>query len=221
MRSVSRHRSPAIRVLWIAVLISVAGGGCGYFKPARPENPSNGVVIIPDQTSPDATLSTIQAAVQAKGLQGGDAAYRACFADSTAPTTPAFHAFFAPENVSSWISGGHLLPTDWTLKNEATFYNVGPLSLVNLRPEEYQMTWDTEQPPHDDFGTNVATLHRHYSILAVGQNGDVAGIIANGYADLTLTQSSTGAWVIVIWNDRVDTDATLTWGQRRLESQSQ
>ena len=222
MRSAPGHRTHPLTALLVAVAISAAGAsGCGYFHPARPENPSNGEVIVPDQTSPDGTLSTIQAAVEAKGLKGGDAAYRACFADSTAPTTPAFHAFFAPENAASWISGGRQLPNDWTLKNEATFYNVGPLSLVNLRPEIYQMDWEPVDNDPDIFGTNVATLHRHYSIVAVGQNGDVAGTVAKGYADITLVVSSTGAWVIVLWDDKVDDDPTLTMGQKRLESQTQ
>ena len=222
MRHTPGHRSHGVTVLLLVVAFSGAlAGGCGYFKPARPENPSNGEIVNIDLNSPDETLETLRSAVEAKGQKSGDAAYRACFADSTATTTPAFHAFFAPENVNSWISGGHLLPTDWTLKNEGTFYNVGPLSLVYLRPETYQMTWDVEQPPHDDFGTNIATLHRHYSIVAIGQNGDVAGTIARGYADISLIQSTTGGWVIQLWGDRVDDDPTLTWGQRRLESQSQ
>jgi hypothetical protein len=218
VRNALRHRTLAL----VAVLISAAGiGGCGYFHPARPENPGKGIVIVPDQGSPDATLGTIKAAVEAKGLQGGDAAYRVCFADSTAPATPAFHAFFAPENQASWVSGGRALPSDWTLKNEATFYNIGTLSLVNLRPEIYQMTWEIENPPHDDFNANVAILHRHYEILAIGQSGDVAGTVAKGYADITLVPSSTGAWVIVLWQDRVDDDPALTMGQKRLESQTQ
>jgi hypothetical protein len=204
----------------LALLAATGIGGCGYFHPARPENPSNGEVVTIDLNSPDETLGTIKAAVEAKGLKSGDAAYRACFADSTAPATPAFHAFFAVENVNAWISGGRLMPTDWTLKNEATFYNVGPLSLVNLRPEIYQMTWDPTNDT-DTFGTNFAILHRHYAILAIGQNGDVAGTIARGYADISLVVSAAGNWVIVQWADRVDDNPVYTWGQRRLESQSQ
>jgi hypothetical protein len=220
--NVNRHSSGVILLASVlAVVVATGIGGCGYFHPARSENPNTGGPAVPiDLSTYDGTLSTLQSAVQAKGLQSGDVAYRACFADSTAPTTPAFHAFFDPANASSWVSSGHLLPTDWTLKNEAPFYNVGPLSLVNLRPEIYQMTWDTTNDA-DVFGTNYALLHRHYLIVAIGQGGDVAGVVAKGYADLTLVQSSTGNWVIVLWNDKIDGDPTLTWGQRRLESQSQ
>jgi hypothetical protein len=83
------------------------------------------------------------------------------------------------------------------------------------------MTWDIEQPNHDDYG--AGTLHRHYEILAVGQDGAVAEIIAKGYADLVFVQNSASNWVIVRWDDRSDPDVDplltqKTWGLRRLES---
>lgn len=221
-----RHRSgrlPAALALTLAIAAGGSTYGCGYFHPARPENPSSGVVVNIDRSSPDATLNTIKDAVVAKGLESGDVAYRACFADSTATTTPAFHAFFWPEDANAWVSQGKLLPTDWTLKDEGPFYNVGPRSLVTLRNEIYQMTWENDPLTADDYGIGSATLHRHYEILAVGQDGAVAEIIAKGYADVVLVQDSAGGWVIVRWNDRSDPDVDplltqRTWGLRRLES---
>jgi hypothetical protein len=204
--------------------VTLAASGCGYFHPARPENPSNGEIVTIDLTSPEGTLATIKAAVEAKGLKSGDVAYRACFADSTATTTPAFHAFFDPNDAYAWNKGGHLLPTDWTLKNEGPFYNLGPQSLVALAPQSYLMTWDLVPNQPDEFATSIAVLHRHYLIVATGQDGAIADLVAKGFADLTLVQSSTGGWVIVLWNDHVDPDTDplfqqKTMGLRRLESQ--
>jgi len=226
VRSVPRQRPlRVVTTLLVTVAILVVPlFGCGYFHPARPENPSNGEIVTIDLNSPDETLGTIKDAVEAKGLKSGDVAYRACFADSTAATTPAFHAFFDAVDANNWVNSGHLLPTDWTLRNEGAFYNVGPRSLVTLRNEIYQMSWDPDPKQADNFGTNIAILHRHYSILAVGQDGAVAEIIAKGYADITLIQSTTGGWVSVLWSDRADPDVDpllpqKTWGLRRLESQ--
>ena len=217
-----RFRQACWCLLVAPVLLSMSG--CDYFRPATPESPNNGGGggnVLIDLSSPDATLATLQLAVQAKGLLGGDAADRACFADSTSPTTPAFHAFFQPEDALAWTSQGKLLPTDWTGKDEGPFYNVGPRSLANLRDEPYVMSWDVWKP--DEFGTQSALLHRHYLVVAEGTGG-VAEIIAKGYVDLTLIQqSSTSNWVITQWQDYGDPDVDpqltqKTWGLRRLES---
>ncbi len=219
MTTVRTHRLAA--TLAALALAGGLAGGCDYFKPATPEAPQSGEVVNIDLSSPDQTLETLRQAVEAKGLKSGDVAYRACFADSTTTTTPAFHAFFWPEDANTWTSQGKLLPTDWTLRDEGPFYNVGPRALVNLRDEDYSMSWDVEKP--DEFGPGSATLHRHYLVVANGTAG-VAEIIAKGYADLVLVQqSSTGNWVITQWQDRADpnVDPVLpqkTWGLRRLES---
>jgi hypothetical protein len=221
---IRRPRHPISRLLPRALLapgfVALVATGCQYFHPATPEKPTDSSAVQIDLTSADGTLTTLQAAIQAKGLQGGDAAYRVCFADSTDKTTPAFHAYFWPEDASAWTSQGKSLPSDWTLRDEGPFYNIGPRALANLRDEPYQMSWDTEKP--DEFGTGTALLHKHYLIVAEG-NGGVAEIIAKGFADILMVQNTAGNWVIVQWQDRADPDVdpTLTqktWGLRRLES---
>jgi hypothetical protein len=217
-----RHRG-ARACAWLGGLAVAAllAAGCDYFKPVTPEPPTNTDVVAIDLSSPDLTLETLRLAVEAKGLRNGDVAYRACFAESTAVNTPAFHAFFWPEDANAWTSQGKVLPSDWTYRDEAPFYNVGPRSIASLRDEPYQMSWEVEKP--DEFGTGSAVLHRHYLVIAEGTSG-VAEIIAKGYADLVLVQqSTTGNWVITQWQDRSDPDVDpllpqKTWGLRRLES---
>jgi hypothetical protein len=215
-------RSIALLVLMATGLL---GSGCDYFKPAKPEAPSDSNNIVPDYTSVEATLQTIQSAVEAKGQRAGDAAFRGAFADSTAPSTPACHFFFSVQDAAAWTSQLQTVPTDWTLRDEAPFFNVGPRSLVNLRDDPYAMSWEPEDSNPDDLGATVSTLHRRYKIYAVGNDGSVAEIIAKGYADLVLVLDANNNWVITRWNDRIDPEVDAsgliqkTWGLRRLESQ--
>jgi hypothetical protein len=86
------------------------------------------------------------------------------------------------------------------------------------------MSWDPDPTQADQFGPQSATLHRHYLVVAIGNTGAVAAIIAKGYADLQLyQQTATSNWIITQWVDRTDpnVDPQLeqkTWGLRRLES---
>ena len=216
-----RATAPATLVLACSLVAAALLGGCGYFRPATPEAPSNGDQIIPDYTTVEGTLESIRQAVEAKGLRAGDAAYRGAFADSTSPTTTACHFFFSAEDAATWAAQSQTLPSDWTLRDEGPFFNVADRSLVNLRDDPYSMTWAEEPSKPDDNGNGVSTIHRRYTIYAIGADGTVAEIIAKGYADLVLILDSHNNWIITRWTDRVDPEgdtlAQKTWGLRRLE----
>jgi hypothetical protein len=87
------------------------------------------------------------------------------------------------------------------------------------------MAWGPDPDNTDLVGVSPTVLHRRYTILALAEDGKTNEIIARGFADLTLYQSSDGNWYITRWEDRPDPvqlDPNLTqvtWGWRRLDSQ--
>jgi len=210
---------------WIPLLVLAVVAGCDYFRPADPPSPASGDVIPADYTSVEGTLETVRLAVEAKGLQGAAEAYAGAFADSApppSPPSPGFLHFWWPADEAAWVAGGREVP-DWNHDEERVFYNIGARSLVNLRDEDYQMTWEAESGNPDEPGDGFVIAHRRYRIDAMGVAGVPVEIIARGYADLTITQLSDGNWKITRWNDRADPEPDpllpqRTWGQRRLES---
>ena len=211
--------------MMIALAALAAGaGGCNYFRPATA--PGTSAPPVPqDYSQPDATLETIRLAVEAKGQSGAAEAYVGAFADSTANEIPGYHQFFWPEDAAAWKAANKTVPSDWNLKLERLFYNYSQRSLVNLRPEPYQMIWEPDPDNSDRQDVNPSILHRRYTLLAIGATGEAAEVIARGFADLTLHHAGNGNWYITRWEDRPDpvlVDPKLpqvTWGQRRLESQ--
>lgn len=201
----------------------LCASGCDYFRPADPPAVDTEEPIALDYSSPEATLYTLELAIEAKGLKAGAEAYAGAFADSTGAETPDFHQFFWPADEASWVASGRDVP-DWTYDQERVFYNVSPRSLINLWAQPYDMTWEPEPGNPDLNGDGFVVVHRRYLLYAMGAAGAPVAIIAKGYADLTLTQVGTGDWKITRWNDRADPVNELgleqkTWGQRRLESQ--
>lgn len=205
------------RVLGCAAVASLAAlAGCGYFQPTRPRPPIDDEPLIGNYDSPAATLQTVADAIAAKGT--GASVYRLAFADSTSPTTPAYHQFFAVEDEQEYKSTTHLDVPAWTLNDEITFYS----SFASYRPDSYTVTW-AQDPIHPDFpDQNPAELHRRYTVTA--GRGAGAVVIAVGYADLQLVQGPDAQWRITIWEDRRDPEANpnleqRTLGWRRLNSE--
>lgn len=214
-----RHRALILSLL----LCGLPLAGCDFFRPADPPAVDDEQPIAQDYSSPEATLLTIELAVEAKGLSAGAVAYVGAFADSTEPGTPEFRHFFWQADEAAWTAIGNTVP-NWTSDQELVFYNISPRNLINLRDEPYAMEWEPELDNPDDNGDGFVVLHRRYRIYAMGGDGTPVAIIAKGYADLTVTQLDTGDWKLTRWNDRADPENELgleqkTWGQRRLESQ--
>ena len=199
---------------------------CGLaFAAAGCSNKSNPVVppadeegIAPDYSTPDQTLDMIAQAVGDKARTNGSSIYIGAFADSTSPTTPAYHHYFWPTDV---IDTGITPPADWSDSHELNFYS----KFINLRADEYQLIWEPDDEGGlDELGVSTAKIHRHYGVITRAPNGTTTGTIAYGFADLTLVKGADGNWRITMWSDRVDPTADVgaeevTLGRRRLTSQ--
>lgn len=214
MATVRPHRL----IVWLgcaALWVALAGAGCDLFRPADPEPPLAGA-IIPDYSSLDQTLDMIALAIRDKARTNGSAVYIGAFAESTSATTPAYHQFFWPSDIDNCASCGGVAP-DWGFALERDFYN----KLVNLRGDEYQLSWlpDDTHPP--DVRETRAAISMHYEITTETGDGTVTGALARGFADLVLVKGVDGNWRITIWNDRIDPDADpgveeVSLGRRRL-----
>ena len=207
-----------LRVLAMGVTwLTLTGSGCNLFEPAQPEHP-NAEAIIPDYSDPDRTLDMIAQAVRDKARTNGSSIYIGAFADSTSPTTPAYHHFFWHTDVEDT---GITPPADWSDSHELNFYS----KFINLRGDEYQFIWEPDDESGlDDLGVRTAKLYRRYRVVTETEEGIGTGTIALGFADLTLVKGADESWRITIWRDRVDQTADVgaeevTLGRRRLNSQ--
>ncbi len=213
-------RLVALAALWLAT----TAGGCNYFAPAVPEPPSGGDFIDPVYTDPDATLETIRAAVEIKGLGNGSSAYAGAFADSAQPSTPEYLQVFWQEEVLRWQNSSGRTAPPWRFALEQNFYT----QFVQLRGEPYLMVWtpdDNAEPDDIDDVAGTALIHRHYRVVAEAEDQSTSTVIAIGFADISFLRSPSGEWRIVRWEDRPDPLADpstnpdeVTLGQRRLNT---
>ena len=215
-------RLALLALAWCMLTGHVFSGCKGLFTPALPEPPT-GPPLIVDYRSPEATLRTMAAGIQAKGP--GASAWFGAFADSTRPDDgTGYHQFFDLADLQAYESDcGCEAPTDWKLSQEQTFF----LEFLNVRPsDEYTAVFDSvETNPDPPAGDIEAVLYRRYTVLATSADGNTTTIIAVGFADLLFTKKQAG-WLITRWQDHVypevgarpvDPDQ-LTFGRRRLES---
>jgi hypothetical protein len=215
-------RLALLALVWGALTGHVFSGCKGLFSPAVPEPPS-GPPIVLDYRSPEATLRTMAAGIQAKGP--GASAWFGAFADSTRPDDgTGYHQFFDQADKSAFESScGCEAPTDWRLSQEQTFF----LEFLNVRPsDDYLAVFDSvETNPDPPAGDTEALLFRRYRVLATSTDGNTTTIIAIGFADLIFTKKAS-SWLITRWVDHVDPDVgvnptdpeQLTLGRRRLEA---
>ncbi|MBI3539674.1 MAG: hypothetical protein HY076_05325 [Candidatus Eisenbacteria bacterium] len=206
-----------------AAMTGLSTRGCtGLFTPAKPET-GGAPVVIPNYRTPEATLSTLTKALNAKA--NGSAAWLGAFSDSTGPGVPAYHQFFDLTDLTVFQSSCQCLaPTDWGVTQEQAFY----LQFLNVRPSDtYSMSFEVvdsnpDQPP----GDTQAVLHRHYHVYATSPDQSSTQIIAIGYCDLILTAVSSDRWLVTRWDDHLDPAVgsnpvdpyQLSLGRRRLES---
>jgi hypothetical protein len=213
MEAVNRPRTWA-RLSWVSAWLAatVTVAGCNYFRPADPEPPS-GASIIPDYSSPDATLRTMALGIEDKGRTNGALVYAGALAESTV-TTPGYRQIFWPPDSAKWRqTSGIPVPSPWTSALEQDFYS----KFIALRGEAYQMLWGPGRLS-DDVGSDQAVIYRQY--LVTTESGDS---IAIGLADLQFSRGGSGNWLITRWDDRPDPDHTnptdpeqQTLGLRRL-----
>jgi len=205
-------------IVWLgcaALWTTLGGVGCDLFRPANPEPPLEGSIPA-GYGDPDQTLNMIALAIQDKARTNGSSVYIGAFAESTAATTPAYHHFFWPSDIDNCASCGGVAP-DWGIALERDFYN----KFVNLRGDEYQMTWVADDTRPDDIRETRAEIHRHYEITTQTTDGMITGALAKGFADLVLVKGVDGNWRITIWDDRIDPSADpgaeeVSLGRRRL-----
>jgi hypothetical protein len=211
-------RSSPIAFLLVLALAALAGG-CDFFRPAEPEPPAEGSIIVPDYSHPDSTLAYLAIAIADKGRTNGATVYAGAFAESTSTSTPAYHQFFWPLDAAEWEGLGRAVP-DWTRPLELAFYN----QLINLRGDLYRLEWFEDPPNPDAPGSDRWVVHRRYRLTTTTVDGDFTTTVAVGYADLTLALGADGHWRIMIWQDRRDPEAdpedpdAVTLGRRRLNS---
>ena len=201
---------------WTVVLSLASAAaleGCGLFRPAAPEPPTESGGSASYET-PSAVLATIARAVAAKAR--GQTDYQDAFhSEFQATFDPAVLQTFPPER----------RPQSWGFLEERHFF----LSFVqDVRPEAYVMRW-SEDVEHPDGASGAdSLLHRKYLVQVRLPPPDTLYTIAVGFADLTFREVGAGQWQILRWDDRVDPAAgaqprgtdSLTFGARRVESSS-
>lgn len=192
-----------------------ACAGCDYFKPAAPEAPSASAVIIPNYSLPEKTLETLAKGIQDKGRTNGLAAYIGGFADN-------FKAVFDAQTVNRMEQQGVVVPEDWNLSREESFYSkFVTLSTVPLN-SEYSFRWIRDPTPGEDVNeSQIAILHKEYQVFAIRQDAETQ-YIARGLVTLHFSKVSADRWAITRWEDREKSEAhpeqgEVSMGQRRLE----
>ncbi|HET7224887.1 MAG TPA: hypothetical protein VFK69_04145 [Candidatus Eisenbacteria bacterium] len=195
--------------------------GCGLFKPDTPQAP--GASLPPIALlygTPDQTLATFAAAVEAKGGSNGLTAYSRALADSLTGTDACeFRALFDAVVYHS-ITNPIVAPDGWDRTHEVpSFYQ----SFARIRPESYVFTWRDSSAFPDQLDATTATLWRHYQVQAVPTSGEPITIAIGIVYPLELTNTATG-WKICRWQDNVDPAVgpnppggdALSMGARRL-----
>lgn len=187
--------------LLLPLLFALPLGCENPFKPATPETPINGGdVVDEDFTTPEGLLSTVEAAIEARGQAGADTYLRA-FAESTAVSTPAFRALYDAAVKQLWESGTHqTAPEPWGITLERNLHS----KLSSIRPTaDYTFTFeqDPDSPLTEKPTPDVQIWHQLYTLTAV-ENG-TSEIIATGVAHLTLVNQQS-RWFILRWDDRVN-----------------
>lgn len=181
---VHRNVSPVAAAVLAASILS-----CGS-EPTRPSN--NGY------SSPQVTLSTLQASMSGKAQSHAVYTYIACFADSLHPGDPAYHHDFAPSDVAAFTSEcGCPAPSNWTIGHERAFFPY----FRNLAPmDEYSVVFDTIPSRPDPPATPTsAILYRVYLVRA--GSAWTSRLLSAGFVDLTFVRLSDDRWVISRWDD--------------------
>jgi len=227
MVPVNARRLARLGILLSAWLSATGAiGTCPFFKPTQPESP-NRPPIIPDYSSPAATLLTMAKGVEDKSTSNGQSVYMDALAESSAADPGdgrAFHAFFdlrdLQEHSTSWDRN-----RDWNKQLEPVMYS----DLVRKYSYPYLMTWEpNEACPqgncNDTESSTDALLHRKYRIMGLVKQGTTTDTlpVAIGAADLYFVKSAKAAnkWVIALWQDFAITGAdTATLGKFRLVTQ--
>jgi len=205
----------------LSALALVLFTGCtNPFQPSTPPAPSQGA-LVEDFRTPEGLLSTIAAAVAAKGAEGAQA-YGDAFSDSTSTDTRAYYAFPDPGVEQQWAAVPH--PTVWGKDLEKRFYYY----LIAVHATfTYSMAFAPDYSRTEVINADSAILHRYYAIQA--STPGITRTIAVGYADLYLVKNN-GRWSVYLWQDRIDPNVGLTpptdnpeaysMGWRRYDSQT-
>lgn len=178
----------------LLLALALTGGlpGCALFKPTEPEPPSGGVVDV-DYSDPDATLQTLDLAIEDKGRTTGQNAY--------------LDGLTSPERDGLELTVVHLpsveqelrnqqvtIPPSWSHSLESAFYQ----KLITIDSGPYSMRWETDSSfvAEDQTGEQDAVRNKVYIIQTQ------TGLLARGYAKLTFKQTAPRRWVITTWEER-------------------
>ena len=181
--------------------------GCDYFRPAQPEVSGDVVPPVPtDYSTPEATLTTVQLAIQDKSASTGTTAYRQAFAN---PLTDGqgFSATFDPNTLLRFTAPD----IDWNFDREQIFYS--KLSQLDAS-FKFVFGWGHDFPraPPDETGASTATLYRSYSLRAT-TDGSLYVYEAFGYAEIHFVLVD-NKWKIVRWIDFEFPQADFNAGQK-------
>jgi hypothetical protein len=204
----------------LAGAVLLAGAGCGWFQPAAPERATNQHTVLPNYTSADSTLVTIDRALEDKGTSNGLSAYAGAFAD-TAADSRGFHGFFDPLTLNRMQQLGVVIPPDWDLAHEISFYSKVVTVTIPLGSNRIDFFWTKDDTRgEDERKPDYAILHREYALFYT--LSDTTRTVARGLATLRLEKLSPSRWAIVTWDDREITAprrelGEISLGERRLE----
>lgn len=200
----TRSKRRSLGLLLLAVL---ALGGCDYFRPSQPEVGGDIVPPVPtDYSNPEATLTTVQLAIQDKSASTGTTAYAQAFAN---PVTDGqgFTTTFDASTLARFTAPD----VNWNFEREQIFYS--KLSQLDAS-FKFVFGWGHDFPraPPDDIGTSAATVYRSYSLRAT-TDGSVYVYEAYGYAEIHLALLN-NKWKIVTWIDFEFPQADFNAGQK-------
>jgi hypothetical protein len=193
--------------------------GCEWFKPAEPERFENDRTVIPDFTTADKTLETLDLALEDKGTSNGLSVYTSSFADTTNESR-GFHAFFDPATLNRMQALGVIVPADWELTHEGVFYSKLVTTTVPLSAR-IDFIWRNDfTEGEDERRADYAILHREYAMYYT--LAETTRAVARGLATLRIERLSPTRWAIVTWQDREFVGARrdlgeISMGERRLE----
>lgn len=202
--------SRASRTFAAVSLSLVLCAGCSLFKPTEPEPPS-GSNLIPDYSTPLETLRTMADAVSVKAA-GQNAYDDALLADGEGGFA-GFRAYHLPEVAARHPDGS----ATWTKEEERVFFG----DLVTRSADEYVMEFRDDSRNGAFQNTDdpdTASLYQRYTISTFDADGDNTGMIANGYAYISMRRVNS-RWQVLLWKDidgEPGDDDSETFGALRL-----
>src|SRR5262249_16113116 len=158
-----------------------------------PEPPAGGNLFIPNYSDVNATLTTMQRAIELRNQQGS---YLDALADSNGTSPQPFTVRIDPADVAE-VPAGTPIPIRSRNELERNFY-----SYIATVPNDTVFFMDFQSIPSqpDSGGADMSVVHRTYTLFTGTTAGDTA---SRGIADMRFVRLGQ-QWRVLMWVDRRD-----------------